>query len=517
MVKPWIHCCVAALAFWISTATAHAQPVLRVRAETRIDLRVVDGHVVGSLVDDVASGLPGQRLSVILSSDDVRQRAVVMTDGEGEFEIEPTRDLPLDVEATFEGDEHFERSNATRRLENIPTTLRFDSEERSFDLDETTHTIVVEIAGPESTDQELVLRNELGYLLGRTPASSVATWTIPSPELGPTGAGMFKVVLQDSAERVLADSEIRIVRFRQPVIALERVDAESTSTLTVRGQMEDSSGPLRRRALSVILDNERVDTLLSDNEGAFEWSTPLEPGAHTLYVRFESDQVGHPSTESETLEIVTGGSWAADLWFLLPFVLFALFALWLRRSQPESLVAALEPVVRGVSLQIPTKTMRTQEVSGRLKDLVDGKSKPGHVRAVPDDGQPQRFEIAEDGSFSFELASGKWRLVFGSPGHAPEILDLRSPHDGRFQNMNVRLENWRHRAVRVLRRAATGVLGRRDLTSTTVHQLRSEPEIAEIASDVETIAYGPGDRDGAAIGALEEKAAQIVAPDDSTR
>ncbi|MFK8002459.1 MAG: hypothetical protein AB8H86_22910 [Polyangiales bacterium] len=516
-MKPWIRCCVAAWAISIGSAAANAQPLLRVRAETRIDLRVVDGRVVGSLLDDVASGLPSQRLTVVLSKDGVRQRVVVTTDGEGAFEITPSRALPLDVDATFDGDGHFERSSATRRLERAPTTVRFRSEERSFNLDETTHTIVVEVSGPESSEQELVLRNELGHLLGRSSAGPTATWTIASPELGPTGAGAFKVVLQDEAERVFADSEVRVVRFRQPVIALERVDAAASSTLMIRGRMEDSAGPLRRRALTVFVDNERVDTLLSDGEGTFEWETLLEPGAHTLYVRFESDQVGHPSTESETLEIVVGGDWAAELWFILPFALFALFALWLRRSRPEPSPALLEPVVRGVSLQIPAKTTRTRQVSGRLKDLIDGSSKPGHVRAVPADGDAQEFEIAQDGSFSFELAAGSWRLVFGSPGHAPEILDLRSPHDGRFENMSVRLENWRHRAVRVLRRAARGVLGRRDLTSTTVHQLRREPEIAEIASDVEAIAYGAGERDGAAIGALEEKAAQIVGPDDRTR
>ena len=156
-------------------------------------------------------------------------------------------------------------------------------------------------------------------------------------------------------------------------------------------------------------------------------------------------------------------------------------------------------------------------MSGHLKDLVDGSPKNGEIRAVPENGPPEEFEIAEDGSFSFELPSGQWRLVFASTGHAPEILDLRSPHDGRFLRMSVRLENWRHRAVRVLRQAAKSVLGRRDLTSTTVHQLRSEPSIAEIAADVETIAYGPAASDGASIGALEEKAARIVPSDDRTR
>lgn len=473
--------------------------------------------MVGSLLDDVASGLPSRRLIVILSGEDQRQRVAVTTDAQGSFEIEPDGSLPLDVEAAFNGDDHFERSHATRRLANTPSTVRFRSEERSFDLDDTTHTIAVEVGGPESDDHELVLRNELGHLLGRSAARPTVTWTIASPELGPTGAGTFNVVLQDDSERVFADSEVRIVRFRQPTIGLERIDVEAGSALMVRGQMEDSAGPLRRRALSVFLDNERVDTLLADNEGAFEWGTSLEPGTHSLYVRFESDQVGHPSAESDTLEIAVGGNWAADLWFILPFALFALFALWLRRSKPEPSPTSLEPVVRGVSLQIPAKTMRTLQVSGLLKDLIDGSAKPGQVRAVPESGAAQEFEIADDGSFSFELAPGDWRLVFASAGHAPEILDLRAPHDGRFMNMNVRLENWRHRAVRVLRRAARGVLGRRDLTSTTVHQLRREPEIAEIASDVEAIAYGAGERDGAAIGALEQKAAQIVGPDDRTR
>lgn len=498
-------------------ATTVAQPLLRVRAETRIDLRVVEGRVVGSLLDDVASGLPSQRLIVVLSSDDERQRVVVTTDGQGNFEIEPNGALPLDVDATFEGGGHFERSRATRRLANTPTTIRFQSEERSFNLDDTTHTIAVEITGPESDDRELILRNELGHVLARSTAEPVVAWTLASPQLGPSGAGMFHVVLQDAAERVFADSEVRIVRFRQPAIALERIDAEGDPVLMIRGQLGDSAGPLRRRALSVFLNNERVDTVLGDGEGAFEWGTSLEAGNHSLYVRFESDQVGHPSAESETLEIVVGGDWAADLWFILPFALFALFAFWLRRSKPEPSLTPLEPVVRGVSLQIPAKTMRTREVSGLLKDLIDGSAKAGQVRAVPANGSAEEFEIADDGSFSFELAPGEWRLVFASPGHAPEILDLRAPHDGRFMNMSVRLENWRHRAVRVLRRAARGVLGRRDLTSTTVHQLRREPEIAEIASEVEAIAYGAGERDGAAIGALEEKASQIVGPDDRTR
>ena len=516
-MKPWIHCCVAALAYWLGSAPAHAQPILRVRAETRIDLRVVDGLIVGSLLDDVASGLAGQKLVLFLSSNGVRQRAEVTTDGNGGFEIEPSQALPLDVEASFQGDDQFQRSTATRRLENIPTTMRFVSEARSFDLDTTSHTLGVEVTGPRSGELELVLRNELGHLLGRTPANSTASWTIASPELGPSGAGTLKVVLQDESERVFAESEIRIVRFRQPEIVLDSPELGSATSLTLRGQISDSAGPLRRRALSVMLDNERVDTLLSDNEGAFAWSHALESGAHTLYVRFDSDQVGHPSTESATVAIDTGRAWSAELWFLLPFVLFALFALWLRRSQPRLAVPGLEPAVRGVSLQSPVKTTRTQRVDGHLKDLVDGSPKLGSVRAVAKEGEPRIFEIAEDGRFSFELPKGSWRLVFGSPGHAPEILDLRSPHDGRFLNMSVRLENWRHRAVRVLWGVARGVLGRRDLTSTTVHQLRQEPELAEIASDVEAIAYGPGSHDGAAIGALEEKAAQIVARDDRTR
>ena len=95
--------------------------------------------------------------------------------------------------------------------------------------------------------------------------------------------------------------------------------------------------------------------MLSGTEGELEWTTALGEGSHTVYLRFESDQVGHPSTESETLEVFVGSTWKAELWFLLPFGLFALFALWLRRSQATVVSPVHEPVVRGVSLQIQRK------------------------------------------------------------------------------------------------------------------------------------------------------------------
>lgn len=454
-----------------SFEAAHAQPMLRVRAETRLELAreltATGVRLRGTLLDDLGQPLASRDVALEITSEAGERISWtrVRTDREGRFVLS----LPLEEDqvvrtrAIFGGDDGHERLEVERLVDRrrADVRLRLSLDGSELSLDSSSHRVRVRAeSSAGGAGLEILLLDELGRSLGTgtTDADGKLELELRSEILGGPGAGRLALRTDGDTTRAPGRTEIPIVRTRASTLALsapERVAVGASARL--RGELRDASGPLPERAIGIFAGDTHRGSVLTRADGSFEWTLDVtrdDAPALELVARYASDEPGHPSSTSAPMTMRVEVPAATSVWALVALALCGV-AIWLARSlwRREVVVARpVRPPASPVELATRRGRERSTTISGRLEDR-DGRALRGRVIARGVDGSERSTECERDASFVLELAAGTWEVRFEATGHAIERAQVTSPHRGEWQGITVRLESWRHRAWTILRGA----------------------------------------------------------------
>ncbi|MEQ8454660.1 MAG: carboxypeptidase regulatory-like domain-containing protein [Sandaracinaceae bacterium] len=464
-------------------STVRAQPVVRVRAESRIELRVErapgEVRVTGVLRDDRGEPLTDQSVEVRVSDAAGRTvaREVTRTGVSGQlsarFPVDPTASR---LSATFSGDERYRGVDVAQQLDlgraHVRLGLARDDGQRldRLDLDLESHELRVRAESAEGGDGlSVTLRSEVGDLLatGTTGADGTAVLRVRSERLGPPAADRLIVATDGDERRARAQTEVLVVRYRDATLSLEATPSrlEPGAALRMEGRLYDRAGPLPRRAVGLFAERRHeppllLDTVLTDREGRFAREVTLGEGSSGtvgVRARFTSDAPWRPSAESETAPItLTPPSAAPWPWLLVPMALCALAIFWVsRRSAPEptraSITAVPPPAPPGIEAaeRRGARGAAFRDVGGRVLDSDSGTAIAAAVVTLRlgDSTRETRSDAA--GAFSFsQLAEGEHRLSVDAPGYESRDAVVPIPHGGGWLDARVRLRSLRELAVR---------------------------------------------------------------------
>lgn len=516
----------------LMSSSVLAQPLLHVRAETRIELSVDVSRdlLVGVLRDDRGEALSGRSVELVIQEVGASpRRTTLTTDARGEFELPVTPGKEYEASARFGGDsDHTAQSVARRlRLDRDELHLRVDSA-TEIDLDAASTEIRVEgrtLHGAEGL--VIALSDELGRAFARAPLDEdgVARFERPGESFGAPGAGFLRASFEGNEEVSEARAEIAVVRFRRPSLSLRasRDVAHPGEALEFTGVLRDSKTPLHDRAVTLVVDGRERQTVLTDAEGRY--SARLEPtqqdrGLLDVHARFASDGPGHPSASSPAarVEVRPASAWRW-LWSGAP-LLICVLALWLLRRGRAPATEVAATAAPGVRIAARRIGARSRRLRGRVTRARDGRPVDGvlHLERRANEVPVEDVQILdvsiEDGRFSTELPVGRWRVIVDARGHAPLEVELVSPHHGEWDDVDFRVERWRDRALSILRDA---VLATRPgwWPEKTVHELGRDPVLGRLASDVESAYYGPREPDADEVSALEALAPPASPPRDA--
>ncbi|MGF1469695.1 MAG: carboxypeptidase regulatory-like domain-containing protein [Sandaracinaceae bacterium] len=499
---------------------ATAQPTVRVRAETRIELRIDRSPglvlVSGVLRDDLGAPLPDRAARLRLA--DERGMAVGSarrsTGSDGSFaagfDVDPGS---YEVRATFAGDEVYRGIEAVQRLDLDRAHVRLDVEIRAggrLDLTRPTHVVEVTAVSDEGGGGlDVQLDNELGRRLaaGRTDGGGRLRFTVASDELGPPSTGRLIARTAGDDRRSSAQTEVPITRFRPTRLSLDWAGdsvARTGDSLEVEGLLDDAAGPLARKAVGLFLDGEHVATLLTDQAGRFrgELDAPPTPGEVEVGARYEADAPWRTDGEADALTLTvlrrTSTPW---LWLMVPVVLSAAgFVVLSRRRRGATARAAAAPAVRRPGIDPGERRSRapgSTRIDGTVLDVDTGRPLDG-AQVVLEGPDPRGDTTGEDGAFVFrEVAAGTHRLRALAPGYAATAAQVRVPHRGEWSPMTVRLQSLRELAVATYRPVAERLApGRGFWALFTPRELqeraptRARPPLSALTRRLEEAAYG---------------------------
>lgn len=520
-------------------STAHAQPTVLVRADTRIELRVdrhPDGqvHLVGTLRDDLGAPVPGVLVDVaawreVHAAGPLRWTAHPHTDAQGSFDVLVQAEDGWWASAAFAGTEVFLGTEARQRLDlslaHVSLTLHVDSA-GVLDLDVPEHAVRVETdSAAGGADLTVSLRNELGVTLaeGRTDLSGGVSLMVPSALLGPPSAGRLVALSEADSVRSAAQAEVPIVRLRSTQLTLELLDRDDERA-RLGGRLADSSGPRARDAIGVYAGERHLGTAATREDGRFELEFPLSElsglGAEVpVQARFSSDApwIGASTSAPVVLSfrpllfdatsIVAAGSLLALLGVLASL-------LWGRARAPST--AAL-PAPGHSSLTMGARgAKRSSIVSGVLRDA---RTQAPLARAQVTLGDLQ-VECDGDGVFSLVAENGRAQLVVRAPGYEAFEAPIVAPHRGEYVGMSLNLLSLRDLALAPLRPIALRLLPsaelwslwtQRELLSALRKAGREPPELGELIDRVERACYGTEAPARAELEAIRALAARIEA------
>lgn len=526
-------------------ATASAQPSVRVRSETRIELRTLrrPGHVVveGALRDDLGEPLVDRRIILRATPDDPTlpgSRHPLTTDAQGGFSAR--MDLETGghrLSATFVGDDTHDRVEVERRLDLDRADVRLRvvvPDGGRLDLDRPSH--VVEVVA-ESTEGgaglgiDLVDELERPLARGRTDGAGRVRFEIPAGALGASGAGRIKARSRADALRAEAQTEVPVVRYRatELTLAASRDEARPGERVVFSGELRDSTGPLEGRAVGLFADGEHLTTVLTMRDGSFE--APVEPDARhagrlEVVARYQSDAPGRASSESRVAVVEVAGARTTPWpWLLLPLIASGVLLLWIARRAPKRPEKQVEtPEERPVGVATARRqSLRAdrRDVSGQVVDHRDDRPASG-ARLTLRGPAGRRLEGAVDeaGRFLFaDLEPGAWTLTVEAEGYVGTESRLSVPHRGEWSQVTVRLESMRSRALSPYRPVAAEVLPAPRLwgvwtTGDVLQEARRtgrEPSaLGDLTGRVERAYYGPEPPDEGEVAVIDARADETL-------
>ena len=505
-----------ALCLLVFPPSVGAQPVVRVRAETRLEVASTyeqgQTSIHGTLRDDTGAPLPEREISVT-SRGEVVTFLTLRTDAAGNFST-PIGAAVTSAELRFEGEPFLMTSAATVQVNDLRAhvTLRVEAPGGGhLSLDEPAHALTVLAESDRGGDGlRITLSDELGRLLAAGTTDRDSRWSLrlPSSELGSMGAGRLVVRSAADERRAIAQTEVPVVRSR--ATELELTGATLTeSGVQVHGALRTAERALERRAVSVLVDGVLAATALTDPEGNVDIVVPSEglPAADfSVSLRFDSDAPWLLTSESAALTLRRpSNGWLFPALTVLSIVIAFAISRWptIRARRPHAVTAA----TAGVILQ---KAARRADVT-RIDGLVvrAGTATPLPAVQLRIQGTPVTT-TDESGAFSKELSPGHQELTFDAPGYEPLTERLALPHRGEWSGAMVRLRNRRDLANDLMLEAFAPRIPREDWGACTNRELFSKArergtgsvELLTLVDAVEALVYAqapPGAEDLARI------------------
>lgn len=466
------------------SARARAQPVVHVRAETRIELEV--GYPGGrsavgvgaTLRDDQGNRLAGREVSVVVTQGGQtigRWRGA--TDDRGH--VAPS--FPLSggsiygVEATFAGDELHEDVSVFQELDFARQHVRLtigpvaEGSLGRLDLDQPEHRVRVTARSGASgggSGLRVTVSSEIAELAnGMTGSNGEAVLTLRSEGLGAPAAGRLIVRTSGDAERAPAQTEMLVVRYRETHLTLETNSGSGEERVRVRGVLSTSGGPLPRKAIGIFADDQHLETVLTGEDGSFEGLLDLgDDGAVSLQARFESDAPWRPEARSEPVSIrLAARSSTPFFWLLAPVLLCGVVLLILARRGARSVREtgrdSLAPAAPGiVSARRGGRDAVDTTVDGAVFDADEATPLGALIELRGTAGGLITAESDAEGAFRIEaVPAGRWTVKASVPGYEPREAQLVIPHRGEHRGIEVRLRSLRHLALRRYRPLAAAL------------------------------------------------------------
>jgi hypothetical protein len=540
---------------WLSTSGGGAEPLVRVRAESRIELGVSHSElgivVSGALRDELGQPLIARALAIEVQP--VEQppsswRTSLSTDSEGRFALELS-DSEHDYRllATFAGDDTHRGVRVERRVERTRADVRLElrlPEGNVIDLDAPTlraNVVAESDAGGDGIAMRLL--DEAGRELSRgvtDPAGKLAI-VVKTAELGEPGAGLIRIESLRDQRRAEAQTEARIVRRRAVSLSLETENdrPEAGGAIQVKGIVRTRAAPRAHVPIGLFVGTRHLETVISDEHGRFgaELWIDVAPGPLEITARAEGDAAGAFTDAEAKRQLLVGPArplpWR---WIFAALVLSAL-PIWLaarNRASAEEPRRADESL-SGTSI-LPARAQGRRDrhrVHGRVLDAhTDSPLHEANLLLIHDKEEASStLAVDAFGRFASPvLPSGRARLRISAPGHVATETELEIPHRGEWSAFVVRLLSLRAHALLPYRRLllkllpsprAWGIWTTREARDYLAqHSPTQKNEISTLTLDVERASYGaesPTDADVLSIEAQTHSLEMALAPQSDRR
>ncbi len=525
---------------------ARAQPIVHVRAETRIELQVerlpTGARLVGTLRDDRGDPLPDRAVTMRVYPIDDRLavgRAEGRTDGRGEvsaaFELAQSE---YRVEADYPGDESYRGVRVEQRLDLARAHVRLGMALEGvgrldrIDLSRSTHAFRVHAESRlGGAGLAITLGNELREVLaeGTTDEDGAVVFVVPSDALGPPAAGRLVVRTPGDELRAAAQTEVLVVRLRPTHLTLTATPSTIASgqTVQIAGRLSTSERPLARKAVGIFLDETHLVTLLTDDDGRFARDLTIDSvvEAPSLTARFQSDAPWRPAASSPpvALHVELGGG--APWPWLVGSILICLVgvALASRRGRPSTPAPASGadelPAPPGIAAAAATaRTATSRDVGGRVFDADEARPIGVARVSLSGPGEPREATVDAAGAFRLDgLAEGEWTLTATAPGYESATARVRVPHRGEWSDARVGLRSLRQVVLGGYRPLAEALAPTRrwwafwtarELATRAASEVRGE--VTHVTRDVERAAYGEAPPTREEASAIERRARALA-------
>lgn len=478
---------VAVASLALGVGRAHAEPLVRVRGESRIELGVthveIGVSITGALRDELGAPLSGRPLALeAVPLDDPSQpwHKQLQTDAEGRFALEiadPAHDYRL--LATFAGDGTHRGVRVERRVERARSDVRLELRlpfGHTIDLD--APDLVVEAVAESDVGGNGVsmrLWDEAGRELGQgvTDRSGRLRMRIPTQRMGPPGAGLVRIESLRDQKRAEAQTEARVVRRRAVFLELSpsAPELEAGQPLTVRGRAFTRAAPRTETPVGIFHGERHLATVLTDAQGAFSAELWLEtqPGPLELTARTEADATGaYPPAEVRAQLRIAPARPVPLAWFGLAALVVG-GAAWLasrRRAaelpvEIETAPRVREPTEPSISPARAHGRRQRHQVSGRVIDLRGEQPIANATVTILHTLPEVRCALQSDERGRFEsppLPTGRARMRIEATGYVSTEIDIDLPHRGEWSAVVIRLESLRARALAAFRALALRAL-----------------------------------------------------------
>jgi hypothetical protein len=534
-------------------ASAQAEPIVRVRGESRIELGVTHADVgvsiTGALRDELGAPLSGRLLAleaVPLSDPGEPWRMQLTTDAEGRFSLEiadPEHDYRL--LATFAGDETHRGVRVERRVERARSDVRLELRlpfGHTIDLD-APELVVEAIAESDVGGNGVAMRlwDEAGRELGRgtTDRAGHLRVRVPTSHMGAPGAGLVRIESLRDDRRAEAQTEARVVRRRAVFLDLAAVasEIEAGQPARLHGQAYTRGGDRQRAPRGAVpvglyLGDRHLATVMTDELGRFatELWVDVEQGPLEITARTEGDATGaYPAAEARASLRVLPARPVPLAWLLSAAVLVGSAVILAgRRRKRESGDVEAEPRVReptepSISPARAHGRRDRHQVSGRVIDLRGERGLSDAEVAIVHAQAEASCVLRTDESGRFEspaLPNGRAHVRISATGYMSTEIDLDLPHRGEWSAVQIRLESLRARALAAFRALAFrtlpspkawGIWTTREAREWITERAPDQRStIRKLTSDVERACYAREQPEPEAVATIEKAASSVA-------
>ena len=502
---------------------AWAEPTLRVRAETRLEMgatATASGvEVQLTLRDDLGASIAHASVELSLRGpEDTGPTRVVRTGDDGRFVA--TLRAPANVTeiiAHYPGDATYAATEAQRSIDPAQSDTRLDLSlpgGTDLDLDRAVHPFRVHAssaAGAAGLHLEIFDELDRSLARGVTDGEGDFQGALAASTLGPPGAGRLRARSAGDARRADAQVELPVIRTRRIslTLTLQPRKVEEDGEIRLTGRLFDSAGGLGRRAVGIFGAGAHWGSRLTDEVGNYDLRLPVPADTHGRLVveaRYESEGPGRPDAVSAptrlTVEAHTSWAWLS---LALPLAALLLLVVWgtrpRRARNGRRRVAPVEGTPASVVVAGKAQGRRRQFniLAGRVEDSRDGRPLANaSVRVRRGDEVVAESRSSDSGGFQHaDLPRATLTLEVDAPGYELSTAAIVVPHRGEWSQTKVRLRSLRWRVAEAFEPVAAEILGSAERAATHTHREAAAlsvgslaPEVNDLAQAVERVAYG---------------------------